>query len=163
MNAVPCLLAIDPGASGAIAFYFPTHDRLAVEDMPMAGGKVDAPTLAARIIQFGPTCAVLEDVNAGGTTWGAGSSFKFGHNCGVVYGVIAARCIPLHLVKPQAWKKHFRIPRDKEQSRALALRLWPDRADLFSPKGKGKDRAEAALLARYAAEVMRLGALEVAA
>lgn len=162
MSAVPCLIAIDPGASGAIAFYFPTHDRLAVEDMPMAGGKVDAPTLAARIIQFGPTCAILEDVTAQGTAWSAKTAFTFGHNCGVVQGVIAARCIPLHMVRPQLWKRHFRLPRDKEQSRALALRLWPDRADLFGRK-RDEGRSEAALLARYAAEVLRLGVLEVAA
>jgi hypothetical protein len=54
-----CFCGIDPGLSGAIAFFFPVApDRVAAEDMPAAGGEVDCATLAARIIQMGPALAV---------------------------------------------------------------------------------------------------------
>jgi hypothetical protein len=46
-----CILAIDPGLTGALAFYFPAQDAITAEDMPVAAGNVDAATLAARIAQ----------------------------------------------------------------------------------------------------------------
>jgi crossover junction endodeoxyribonuclease RuvC len=69
----------------------------------------------------------------------------------MVCGVIAASGVPLHLVSPSKWKRHFGLGSDKEKSRALALRLWPGRSDLFGKK-KDHGKAEAALLARYLAE-----------
>ena len=56
---VHCICGIDPGKSGAIAFYFPDNHRLiSAEDMPLAGGEVDAVTLTARLKQLAPTMAV---------------------------------------------------------------------------------------------------------
>jgi hypothetical protein len=50
-----CILGIDPGMSGAIAFYFPSYpERMAVEDMPVVAGEVDAATLAKRINVMAP-------------------------------------------------------------------------------------------------------------
>jgi crossover junction endodeoxyribonuclease RuvC len=38
-----CILGIDPGLSCAIAFYFPgCPDLVAAEDMPVAGGEINA-------------------------------------------------------------------------------------------------------------------------
>jgi hypothetical protein len=46
MTAAPCILGIDPGISGAIAFFFPVApDRVAAEDMPVVAGEVDCATL----------------------------------------------------------------------------------------------------------------------
>jgi hypothetical protein len=60
MTAAPCILGIDPGLSGACAFFFPSApDRVAAEDMPVVAGEVDAATLAARILQMGPAFAVV--------------------------------------------------------------------------------------------------------
>ena len=150
MTVEICVLGVDPGASGAIAFYFPAHDRLTVDDMPVVGKDVDAATLAARIKQFGPTHAVVEQV-ASRPGQGVSSVFRFGAGYGIVLGVIAALEIPVHLVTPAKWKKACGLDSDKEKSRALALRHWPSRSDLF---GRRRDdgRAEAALLARYYAE-----------
>jgi crossover junction endodeoxyribonuclease RuvC len=52
------------------------------------------------------------------------------------------------LVEPAKWKKHFRLPRDKEASRQMALRLFPAAHALLSRK-KDHGRSEAALLAAY--------------
>ncbi len=150
MPAEVCILGVDPGSSGAIAFYFPTYDRLTVEDMPVVGRDVDAATLAARIRQMLPTHAVVEQV-ASRPGQGVSSVFRFGVGYGVVLGVIAALEIPVHLVTPNRWKKACGLDSDKEKSRALALRHWPSRSDLFGRK-KDDGRAEAALLARYYAE-----------
>jgi hypothetical protein len=67
-----CVLGVDPGISGAIAFFFPVApDRVAAEDMPAVCGEVDAATLAARIIQMAPAfgwtarCPVHDDGDGG--------------------------------------------------------------------------------------------------
>jgi hypothetical protein len=148
-----CIVGIDPGQQGAIAFYFPSAPHLvAVEDMPLAGDHVDAVTLADRISQMRPDMAVIENVHSM-PKQGVASSFKFGRSFGVALGVISALNIPHHFVSPQKWKKHFGLTSDKELSRALALRMWPEKATDFRLK-RHADRAEASLLARYGAEAL---------
>ena len=150
-----CILGIDPGISGAIAFYFPDHpERVAVEDMPVAAGDVDAVTLANRIRAMAPDVVFLERVGAM-PGQGVSSMFKFGRAYGTAIGVIGAAAIPLYLVTPATWKKAFRLSPDKEMSRALALRMFPSVADSFKRK-KDDGRAEAALIARYGAETLHL-------
>jgi crossover junction endodeoxyribonuclease RuvC len=73
----------------------------------------------------------------------------------VAIGVIGAAAIPLHLVTPAKWKGHLRLSSDKEQARALALRLFPACSEHFKRK-KDHGRAEAALIARYGAETLHL-------
>lgn len=147
-----CIIGIDPGLSGAVAFYFPTApNQIVAEDVPTAGAEIDAATLAQRIGQMRPTLAVIELVGAM-PKQGVSSTFKFGQAFGVVRGVVSALGIPIHLVAPTVWKRHFKLSKDKEEARALALRLWPQ-ADCFSRK-KDHGRAEAALLARYGAEIL---------
>ena len=150
MTEVPCILGVDPGLKGAIAFYFSSYDRVSCEDMPVANGDVDAATLAARIRQMAPTVAVVEGVHSM-PKQGVASSFKFGKGYGQVLGVIAALGVPVHIIAPTTWKKHFRLNSDKDASRALALRYWPDQSDMFC-KVKHDGRAEACLIARFYAE-----------
>jgi hypothetical protein len=85
-----CILGIDPGLSGAVAFYFPeAPDRVIAEDMPVAAGMVDCATLAARIRQMAPGLAIIERV-ASMPKQGVSSTFKFGTAYGAVVGVLAA-------------------------------------------------------------------------
>ncbi len=150
MSAPFCIFANDPGLGGACAYYFPAHNAITVNDTPVVGGDIDVATLAASIAQMKPDLAIVELV-ASRRGQGVASVFKFGCGFGMVRGVIAASGVPLHLVSPAKWKRHFGLDSDKEKSRALALRLWPGRSDLFGRK-KDHGRAEAALLARFAAE-----------
>jgi hypothetical protein len=53
-----CILGVDPGLTGALAFWFPQHDRITADDMPTVAGDVDAATLVERIRQMAPTCAI---------------------------------------------------------------------------------------------------------
>jgi crossover junction endodeoxyribonuclease RuvC len=70
--------------------------------------------------------------------------------------VVLALGVPLYLVAPTKWKPHFSLGSDKEKARALALRLWP--TSVHFGRKKDHNRAEAALLARYGAEVLIGGA-----
>ncbi|MCA0318208.1 MAG: hypothetical protein LCH88_09080 [Proteobacteria bacterium] len=148
-----CILGIDPGASGAIAFYFPdVPGRVSVDDMPLVNGSVCCVTLAHRIAQMGPTEAIVELVGSM-PKQGVSSTFKFGASVGAVHGVLGALAVPYALVTPGKWKRRMGLGSDKEQARALALRTFPAVAEKFSRK-KDHGRAEAALLAYYAAHIM---------
>ena len=145
-----CILGIDPGLSGAVAFYFPqAPDRIVAEDMPVADRLVDCATLAARIRQMAPGLAIVERV-ASMPKQGVSSTFKFGTAYGAVIGILATLEIRTVLVTPQVWKKHFRLDGDKEKGRALALRTFAKTPEHFSRK-KDQGRAEAALIALYGA------------
>jgi crossover junction endodeoxyribonuclease RuvC len=151
---VSSILAVDPGISGAIAFMFseaPGH--VASEDMPVADGDVDAVTLANRIVAMGPSLAIVEKVGAM-PKQGVASTFRFGRAFGTVIGVIGALKVPLIFVAPTKWKAHFRLSADKEQARALALRLFPTSAEQFQRK-RDHNRAEASLIALYALQSER--------
>jgi hypothetical protein len=143
-----CVCGIDPGASGALAFLFAEHSNtVSAEDMPIADGKVCAATLADRLRIMKPDVAFLEYV-ASRPKQGVASAFNFGVSFGVAKAVVLALGIPLHIVTPSIWKRHFNLSSDKEKSRALALQTWPSRAELFARK-KDENRAEAALIALY--------------
>lgn len=147
---VQCILGVDPGLSGAIAFLFREAQRVTVEDVPAVDKRIDAANLAARIVQMKPDLAVIEDVGAM-PGQGLSSTFRFGVAAGCVYGVIASLSVPIILVTPGKWKRHFRLSADKEEARALALRRFPDACKSLARK-KDHGRAEAALIALWAAE-----------
>lgn len=147
------VLGIDPGLTGALAVFNPARPgAVVVHDMPVAGGMVDAAELARLVREIGPTEAVVEQV-ASRPGQGVASMFKFGTCYGAALATAAAVGIPVRLVPPTRWKKHFRLGADKEGARALAVRLWPA-CPSFSRK-KDHGRAEAALIARFGAEVAR--------
>ncbi len=152
-----CILAIDPGLSGAIAFYFPeAPGRVSVDDMPIVNDEVEVATLARRIRQLAPTCAIVERVGPMPRD-GAVQAFKFGGAYRAARAVVTLLEIPVHLVTPAVWKRHFRLPGGpdgKEVARALALQRFPASAEHFARK-KDHGRAEAALLALYYVEVAR--------
>jgi len=148
-----CVCGIDPGLSGAIAFYYSTHPNLvSSEDMPTVAGEINCAEVAERIRQIRPDFVIIEQVGAR-PGQGVSSMFKFGKVYGSLIGVCAALHVPTHFVTPQKWKKHFSLSSEKEKSRQRALELWPERAEIFSKK-KHEGRAEAALLALYGAKVV---------
>jgi crossover junction endodeoxyribonuclease RuvC len=63
--------------------------------------------------------------------------------------------IPHQLVTAAKWKKYFNLSQDKGISRRLASERFPHDAEQFS-RVKDDGRAEAALLALYAAETFKL-------
>lgn len=153
------ILGVDPGITGAIALLDHAFVFESVHDMPtMQRGvttnkqMVNGAELARLVRELRPDCAVVELVNAmpgrgEAAGMGAASAFNFGDCAGCVRGVLGALGIPMHLVVPVVWKKRAGLVKsDKEASRSLAIRLWPQ-APLGLKKYQG--RAEALLIARY--------------
>src|SRR5262249_34906262 len=83
---------------------------------------------------------------------GVASTFKYGVAYGALRTVVALCNIPYRLITPGKWKAHFHLDADKENSRVLAIQLWPG-CGYFALK-KHHGRAEAALIARYGAETI---------
>lgn len=154
-----CSCGIDPGATGALAFFFADHpERVSVEDLPVVAGQLDSATLADRLRQFRPDFAVVERIHFMPKS-GKSTIASMMENFGAIKGVLAALQIPTHIVATSVWKPHFRLPlggglseKDKhEASRALALQRFPAVAERFARK-LDHNRSEAALLARYGAD-----------
>lgn len=145
------ILGIDPGVSGALAFYRSETGTLHVHDTPTVDKELDADTFAAIISDHRPDHAVIERVGAM-PKQGVSSTFKFGASYGMARGIVAALGVPHTLVAPTVWKRHFALDSDGEKSRALALRTWPG-CGSFARK-KDHNRAEAALLALWFARTV---------
>ena len=149
------LLGVDPGFTGALAFYNPKSNEIEdILDVPLheIDGKkhVDAYTLSRKIDNVASLidCCAMEKP---GVMPGQGiaSGFRFGHTCGLLYGILVAHFIPTLLVRPNLWKKEFKLGADKDDARRLASSTWPTSNGLFARK-KDDGRAEASLLALYA-------------
>lgn len=149
-----CIMGIDPGASGAVAFFFPDYpQRIGVFDFPLMDGEINCAALADLINQYKPEVAMIEQVGAM-PKQGVSSTFKFGVAYGMARGVIGALMIPTIYVTPAKWKRFYGLGAEKEKARELAINTWPA-AEVFRRK-KDHGRAEAALLAKYGAKMLAL-------
>ncbi len=154
-------LGIDPGISGALAFFDPAANILEVIDMPIHSVKINAKKknlidmhqLAGIIDQRckDTRIAVVEEVGAM-PGQGVTSMFSFGFTAGATQMAVIAHCISLVLVRPAVWKKAMGVGADKDGARRIASRLLPKHAGLW-PLVKHDGRAEAALLALYLARL----------
>jgi Holliday junction resolvasome RuvABC endonuclease subunit len=156
------VLAIDPGLSGALCIYCPLASpasgmRWHIIDIPVAGEKsqkrVVAPLVRDFICKSDPQHAFIEQVSAM-PQQGVSSTFRFGRATGALEAIVACLNIPITFVAPQVWKKFYGLKGpDKEQSRAMALRRFPEAASLIA-RHKDHGRAEAMLIAAYGAKVI---------
>jgi len=148
-------IGIDPGLTGAIGV-LSNGSFVAVLDMPtVANGsgvvknEVDPAGLItilrehASAVEF--TCVVLERVNAM-PGQGSSSIFSLGDSFGCARSSIAACRFETVYVAPATWKKYFKLTSDKELSRSLAVRMFPEAPINLK---KHSDRAEALLMARW--------------
>jgi crossover junction endodeoxyribonuclease RuvC len=153
-------LGIDPGLSGAVAFYSPSQDLLEVYDMPThtvkTNGKqrrkIDFHQLAAIIRRCAPLTskALLEEVNAM-PGQGVTSMFSFGKAAGAAEMALAYSGVTYDLVSPVKWKRAMRVTGNKDEARRAASRLMPVHAHWWA-RAKDDGRAEAALIAYYAVQ-----------
>jgi crossover junction endodeoxyribonuclease RuvC len=152
------IYGIDPGFTGAIALYWPGAGTIEVHDMPVMknpkGKTIINPHGVLDILanEGGKSLAVIEQVGAM-PGQGVSSMFRFGQGLGAVEACAAASKLPLQYVTPAKWKKHFNLSRDKGVSRSLTMQRFPDYASEFS-RAKDDGRAEAVLIALFAAETM---------
>ena len=147
------ILGVDCGLSGAWAL-LDDHGLVAIGDMPHADGAVSAHLLVTDLhvaalrhlgVRVVERAAVVEIAGAM-PGQGVSSTWKFARATGVVEGVLAGLGWPMHTVTPARWKRDLGLSKDKGASRAMAARLWPDRAEWFA-RVKDDGRAEAALIA----------------
>lgn len=150
------LLAIDPGASGAIAVKWPGKPILAYP-MPDDADLVDMLGAYANtaIIEQLNIVAYLEEVGGYiGKPQPGSSMFRFGSGYGFIRGVLAANRIKTVLVRPQVWQKGVsgvQSTKGPERKRALkeaAARLYPNIKVTLT-------NADALLIADYAAKQLQ--------
>ena len=151
------ILAIDPGITGAIAFYDPSNPgRVAVFDMPVLDGDVNPHALRHHIQTFKPDAAIIEHVSPMPKE-GVRSVWRFASAFTTACVVVKLEHVSLTLVTPARWKKAMGLvggKDGKEQARERAIDKFPLCAQHFNLK-KHHGRAEAALLAVYADNIMR--------
>ena len=149
------ILGVDPGASGALAWVSGDGHLIEVADMPVVDvrGKkrVSAADLRALMLRRVVTRVVIEGVGAM-PRQGLGSTFVFGYGAGMIEGVATGLAIPVEIVHAATWKRRAGVPADKGAARQMASRMWPGACERFR-RVKDDGRAEAALLARWAAGV----------
>ena len=140
-------IGIDPGKSGALAVIHPD-------------GKIDV--LPFDVVQYSFALARLQElpqyvtccVEKVGAMPGQGvvSMFNFGHNLGMIEGLLRGYGIPYQLVPPQTWKKEFSLSSDKAKSIEVCQKLFPNVSLLATERSRKPHdgMAEALLMAEYA-------------
>jgi crossover junction endodeoxyribonuclease RuvC len=147
------VLGIDPGSvSAAYAIYDTSGGAVIVDDVPVVDRQVDAAEFARIIERHRPDRVVIENVGAF-PKQGISSAFRFGMGCGLLRGAVLGAGLTLVEVSSSVWKKHFKLNREAEKSRSLAIKLFPAVSGLH--RKRDHNRAEALLLAVYLAEVSR--------
>lgn len=141
------IIAIDPGAvSGAYAIVSPGQPLICA-DIPVVDRMVNAVVWSNIIREAQPDTGVIEQVGPM-PKQGASSGFRFGMGVGLIRGVLAAHLVPINQVHSTKWKRYYSLHSDKEESRALAIRLFPEAAHMLNLK-KHHGRAEALLIAHW--------------
>ena len=128
------VIGIDPGLSGALAI-LENKRVLGIFEMPvMPEGKKNKRQLnSAQLVNIlrdnvkinEEIAVVVEQVNAM-PGQGVTSMFNFGQTFGAIKGVCAALNLPIYLVRPSKWKKHFElINSSKDSSRTKVIEMYP--------------------------------------
>ena len=158
-------IAIDPGVSGAVAWYDPDLAYLRTEFLPTKWRIVNKKRrqsvdfkalwdiLSPWAMHNNPqeyTFVIEEPHGMPGA--GAVSQFNFGATCGALWLMVDLLAHPSPAVRlnPSVWKRAMGCPSDKNRTRALAQELFPQHKDQFT-QGRDEGRADAALMAYYVA------------
>jgi hypothetical protein len=145
-------MGVDPGESGAFAIIDNNNTILELHDWP--GDEIALADLILSIMSEikgagYSLVAAIEKVHSM-PKQGVASSFKFGTNFGIWRMGMAMAKIPFYTPPPQQWQKGIlHKAQDKKPALAAAGRLFP-KAELYGPRGGGKDgRADALLIAYW--------------
>lgn len=146
-------IGIDPGKTGAIAVM--DDDGILCLEQFNVDKYVDVLSYVGQSTSAKDIKVCVEKVGAM-PGQGVVSMFNFGHNLGVIEGILSALRIPYQLVPPQTWKKEFSLTGDKAKSIEVCKKLFPW-VDLRATERSRKPSdglAEALLMAEYARRKM---------
>ncbi len=149
------IAGIDPGLSGALAFYNTATGDVETIDMPtLTVGKtskrrIDEHQLQNIFWQRHAGHAFVELVALRPKESGT-SALTIGIGYGIIRGVLAAVGVPFTIVTSKSWKAALGVTGDKDNSRSRANQLLPQACGQW-PLKKHDGRAEAALLCVYGA------------
>jgi hypothetical protein len=106
------ILAIDPGASGGLAW----TDNEGTHCLAMPPTDGDILDLLRSIKASGCDRCVIEQVGgyAGGVGQPGSAMFRFGETCGFIRGCLMALSFRVEMVRPQKWQKHFSLGNTKQ-------------------------------------------------
>ena len=138
-------IGIDPGKSGAMAILYPSGS---IETIPF--NMVNYVDAIRGLADHPVKCCLEKDGAMPGQ--GVVSMFNFGHNLGVIEGLLRGYGIPYQLVPPQTWKKEFSLSSDKNKSIEVCQKLFPKVSLLATERSRKPSDgiAEAVLMAEYA-------------
>ena len=156
------IVGIDPGVSGAICILrngkvTMTCDMPIMVDGTKSKRQVNAAELANILIneKIGEQYKIILESVSAMPGQGVTGMFSFGQSFGVIKGVCAALKLPLHLVRPVKWKKHFNLLNsEKDASRTKVIEMFPYISSEVSKK-KDANKADAILIAKYFFETVR--------
>lgn len=142
-------IGIDPGKTGAIAVM--DDNKILCLEQFNVDKYVDVLSYVGRSTSAKDIKVCLEKVGAM-PGQGVVSMFNFGHNLGVIEGILSALRIPYQLVPPQTWKKEFSLTGDKAKSIEVCKKLfpWVDLRATDRSRKPSDGLAEALLMAEYA-------------
>lgn len=142
-------IGIDPGKTGAIAVM--DDDGILCLEQFNVDKYVDVLSYVGQSTSVKDIKVCLEKVGAM-PGQGVVSMFNFGHNLGVIEGILSALRIPYQLVPPQTWKKEFSLTGDKAKSIEVCKKLfpWVDLRATDRSRKPSDGLAEALLMAEYA-------------
>lgn len=168
------VVGIDPGQTGAIASLsldgkIITITDFNIDSMTKRINSHHFSTVLDAILDFHETnrLKVYLEKSQAMTQQGVVSTFNYGVNYGILYGLLTARIPEIEVVEvnPRKWKKEFDlnsdkkagIIKDKSDSVNTAIRLYPQREDMFRRlKKNGAEgyvlehgRADAILICEY--------------
>jgi hypothetical protein len=142
-------LGIDPGRQGALALLSTETNTVNCIDMPDTTAALHD-TIAAFPIISGAMVEKPFYPQMIGVT----NAAKIAMAYGTLIGALQWRDIPFREVPPKKWKAAMDLSSSKSASREKAAQTFPAQSDLFK-RVKDDGRAEAALLAIYAADNRR--------
>lgn len=152
------VIGVDPGVSPNLSLVCSERGWLAYADESMTSvrksktkWRPEATLIAAVMAEW----MVLEDAEIVAaekigpwTGQGLVSTSEFVGASKMIEGIAAGLRLRYHDMTPPQWKKTMGLIRqEKDMSRSLAVRLWPDRAPWLN-RMKDHNRAEAALIAQ---------------
>jgi hypothetical protein len=161
-NSAPCIIAIDPGSSGGIAWTQPGKGAQAIkmpEDMIEAGAKIgeiikglgeNVTAYVERVAGFFPKSKEPDDGKQFRLEGQSHLMFNFGKNYGIVLGALSAIGCKVEIVESKAWQKPLFMSK-KGKARDTWKRELRDRAQRIYPGLKVTlSTADALLMLHYA-------------